>query len=626
MAQNLVQITIEGPGSQGLNSEITPYQQTAEFALKADNAVIDRIGRLAAREAFSDYISSNNLDLDVTETFDIVRLESLEPSESAYTPIVKPLPNTDTEFGESEYSLGQYDGAELEPASTLRSSNSITDRVKENEYYTGEYSGGGSTIYAEYSGRNDRGSNKKVVLAIVGIGTGLKDDDGIPIYNRHIACTITEDGISKINEIQPTNGLTKCQIVTLKDSFFVFSKQDPPMVYTNGDVSKLSDMPNYTPPQDDVNIYAEELDGDIACSAYGRLWVSGAGNDYNTIYYSDLLVPEQWYDGTTDNNGQPEDARNTGGIIDVSEYWPNGSDKIQGIAAHNGFLVVFGVNSILIYSGAQGDPAGATDASGNFIQGSGLELQDAIRDVGLVNQDAMCNIGTDLLFVDSLGVRSLGRVIQEKSTPISEPSLNVASVIREDIATNRETVRLMHMSSKSLATCLFPSTSEAYVFQLGQPGMTGGMRTTKWLGCDFMDSVTVRSVEGNQELLAGRNKRGLTSYYGYSQPTDYQMAYESTTLIGGDELMRKLVPKSVSFSYKSEEANNLSIQWGFGSNPLPFSKKVKNKPNAPVFTTNKVNLSASGEMLRIGFETTISGKGFSMQNVSVNTLVGRLIV
>ena len=246
--------------------------------------------------------------------------------------------------------------------------------------------------------------------------------------------------------------------------------------------------------------------------------------------------------------------------------------------------------------------------------------------MGLVNQDAMCNIGTDLLFVDSLGVRSLGRVIQEKSTPISEPSLNVASVIREDIAKNRETVRLMHMSSKSIATCLFPSTSEAYVFQLGQPGMTGGLRTTKWLGCDFMDSVTVRSAEGNQELLAGRNKRGLTAYYGYSQPTDYQMAYESTTLMGGDELMRKLVPKSVSFSYKSEEANNLSIQWGFGSNPLPFSKKVKNKPNAPVFTTNKVNLSASGEMLRIGFETTISGKGFSMQNVSVNTLVGRLIV
>jgi len=618
MAQQLVQVSIEGPGSQGLNSEITPYQQTAEFALRADNAVIDRIGRLAAREAFADYISTNNINLGAGETFDVVRVESLEPLGSTTGPITKPIPNKPTEYDNSEYGFGQWNGDQLEEVTTR--STALDENKKRNEYNEGEYT------VAEYSGRSDINSNGKIILALIGIGNGNLDTNGVPVYTRYIGCTVTDQGLSVINEIRPTNGLTNCQIVTFKDSFLVFSKGDAPTIYTNGSVSKLSDMPNYTPPQDDVNIYVQELDGDIACSAYGRLWVSGAGNDYNTIYYSDLLVPEQWYDGTTNNNGQAEDARNTGGIIDVSEYWPNGSDKIQGIAAHNGFLVVFGVNSILIYAGAQGDPAGATDASGNFVQGSGLQLQDAIRDVGLVNQDAMCNIGTDLLFVDSLGVRSLGRVIQEKSTPISEPSLNVASVIREDIAKNRETVRLMHMSSKSIATCLFPSTSEAYVFQLGQPGMTGGLRTTKWLGCDFMDSVTVRSAEGNQELLAGRNKRGLTAYYGYSQPTDYQMAYESTTLMGGDELMRKLVPKSVSFSYKSEEANNLSIQWGFGSNPLPFSKKVKNKPNAPVFTTNKVNLSASGEMLRIGFETTISGKGFSMQNVSVNTLVGRLIV
>ena len=623
MAQQLVQISIEGPGSQGLNSEITPYQQTAEFALKADNAVIDRIGRLAAREAFADYISNNNINIGTGETFDLVRIEAIEPLGSTTGPITKPIPNVPTEYDKSEYSLGQWSGDELEEIttkSTRESDPTLLDLIRRNEYNEGEYT------VAEYSGRSDINSDGKIIFALAGIGKGFLDDNNVPIYSRYIGCTVTSNGLSVINEIMPTNGLTKCQVVTFKDSILVFSKGDAPMIYTNGSVSKLSDMPNYTPPQDDANIYVQELDGDIACSAYGRLWVSGAGNDYNTIYYSDLLVPYQWYDGTTGNNGAPEDARNTGGIIDVSEYWPNGSDKIQGIAAHNGFLVVFGVNSILIYSGAQGDPAGATDASGNFVQGSGLKLEDAIRDVGLVNQDAMCNIGTDLLFVDSLGVRSLGRVIQEKSTPISEPSLNVASVIREDIAKNRDTVRLMHMSSKSIATCLFPSTSDAYVFQLGQPGISGGMRTTRWLGCDFMDSVTVRSADGNKELLAGRNDRGLTVYYGYSQPTDYQMQYESTTLLGGDALMRRMVPKSVSFSYKSEEANNLEIQWGFGSNPLPFSKKVKNKPNAPLFTTNKVNLSASGEMLRIGFETTIAGKGFSMQNVSVNTLVGRLIV
>ena len=613
MAQQLAQISIEGPGSQGLNSEISPYQQTAEFALKADNAVIDRIGRLAAREAFADYISRNNINLGAGETFDLVRIESLMPLESPSAPITKPIPNKPTEYNESEYGLGQWDGDELEEIPLVRLDfeiGGLIENTKRNEYNEGEYT------VAEYSGRSDINSDGTIIFVLAGIGKGRKDENGVPIYSRYIGCTVTDDGLSTINEIQPTNGLTNCQVVTFKDSILVFSKGDAPTIYTNGSVSKLSDVPGYTPPQDDTNIYVQELDGDIACSAYGRLWVSGAGNDYNTIYYSDLLVPYQWYDGTTANNGMPADARNTGGIIDVSEYWPNGSDKIQGIAAHNGFLVVFGVNSILIYSGAQGDPAGD----------NGLKLEDAIRDVGLVNQDAMCNIGTDLLFVDSLGVRSLGRVIQEKSTPISEPSLNVASIIREDIANNRDTVRLMHMNSKSLAVCLFPSTQESYVFQLGQPGMTGGLRTTKWLDCDFMDSVTVRSPEGNQELLAGRNDRGVNVYYGYSQPAPYKMAYESTTLLGGDVLMRRMVPKSVSFSYKSEEANDLSIQWGFGSNPLPFSKNVKNKPNAPLFTTNKVNLSASGEMLRIGFETTIAGKGFSMQNVSVNTLVGRLIV
>lgn len=613
MAQQLAQISIEGPGSQGLNSEISPYQQTAEFALKADNAVIDRIGRLAAREAFADYISRNNINLGAGETFDLVRIESLIPLESPSAPITKPIPNQPTEYNESEYGLGQWDGDELEEIPLVRLDfeiGGLIENTKRNEYNEGEYT------VAEYSGRSDINSDGTIIFVLAGIGKGRKDENGVPIYSRYIGCTVTDDGLSTINEIQPTNGLTNCQVVTFKDSILVFSKGDAPTIYTNGSVSKLSDVPGYTPPQDDTNIYVQELDGDIACSAYGRLWVSGAGNDYNTIYYSDLLVPYQWYDGTTANNGMPADARNTGGIIDVSEYWPNGSDKIQGIAAHNGFLVVFGVNSILIYSGAQGDPAGD----------NGLKLEDAIRDVGLVNQDAMCNIGTDLLFVDSLGVRSLGRVIQEKSTPISEPSLNVATIIREDIANNRDTVRLMHMNSKSLAVCLFPSTQESYVFQLGQPGMTGGLRTTKWLDCDFMDSVTVRSPEGNQELLAGRNDRGVNVYYGYSQPAPYKMAYESTTLLGGDVLMRRMVPKSVSFSYKSEEANDLSIQWGFGSNALPFSKNVKNKPNAPLFTTNKVNLSASGEMLRIGFETTIAGKGFSMQNVSVNTLVGRLIV
>ena len=652
MAQDLVQVSIEGPGSQGLNSEISPYQQTAEFALKADNAVIDRIGRLAAREAFSEYIKRNDFKeeaaLGDNQVWDIVRMEDLQPQGQPTPPVPVPKPNL-AEFNSepaTEFYDCQFNGTQIEHTVPLtrmaRTSPNQYKRNTDNEYVTGIFTN------AEFDGRNNLGYlDDRVVFCIIGIGTGKTDSvTNAPLYDRYICASLTREGLKTIKYTQgeyagkllsPTNGLNNCQVVPFRDSFYIFSYGDAPMVYNaNGTAENLSDVAGYIPPRDDDFVYAPELNGDVATAAYGRLWVSGVGGDYNRIYYSDLLIAHQWYDGTTNADGSAgEDSQNTGGFIDVGEYWPHGSDSVQAIAAHNGALFVFGVRSILAYSGADGDPAGDPSTGAG-----GLKLEDTIKDVGIVAQDALCNIGTDLLFVDSMGVRSLGRVIQEKSTPISEPSLNVATVIRQDIAIFRESIRLLHFSSRSLVVCLIPGkivdeqVGVSYVFQLGQPSISGGLKVTRWLDCDFLDAVTIRTPLENNELLGGRNGRGVTAYYNYEPQTKYRLAYESTTLLGGDQLMRKLVPKSVSFSYKSKEANNLVIKWGFGSNPLPFLKKVKNKSNAPEFTTNKVNLSASGEMLRIGFETDIlprketgvAGYGFSMQNVSVNTLVGRLIV
>ena len=54
MAQPLQQVSLSGMGFQGLNTELSPINSTAEFALVADNFVIDEVGRLGAREAFSD--------------------------------------------------------------------------------------------------------------------------------------------------------------------------------------------------------------------------------------------------------------------------------------------------------------------------------------------------------------------------------------------------------------------------------------------------------------------------------------------------------------------------------------------------------------------------------------------
>jgi hypothetical protein len=574
MASQLRQLSVRSPGSEGLSSEISPFQASTEFALRADNAVIDRVGRLACREAFADLISKYDGGSD---TYDIVRLCQLQGEDAprnVYT----------AEFGEAEFKNAEYNGFRVEGGIKVDSTFGLM--------------GEGSPYLRKKKFRGTMGDTIKPVADVQ--------------YEAYVGFYQEGDELKIIEDIRPANGLTNAAIVVLNAEAYVFSKGEEVMVWDGNDARKLSETSNYFPPQQEGEILAELIDGDIACAAYGRLWVSGVNDDYQTVYFSDMLQGHRWYDG----NSVMDDDQNTAGIIDVAEYWPDGQDTITGIAAHNGFLVIFGRKSILIYSGAQGDPSGE----------QGLKLEDAIRDVGLVNQDAMCNIGTDHLFVDSLGVRSIGRVIQEKSAPVSEPSMNIASLIRPLIQTYSRTMKLLHMPSKSLMVCLIPAMREAFVFQLGRPSATGGLKITRWTDCDFLDVITVRTELENKTILGGRDSRGLLVYEGYKQPKDYAFRYESTVLAGSDNLMQTMIPKSSSFSFHAEKTPTvLNATWGFGSD-MEYSRPLRNPKGKSEFKTVTTSLNGTGEMLRIGFDSMIEGDELAMQQITLNILLGRIIV
>lgn len=614
--QQLQQVSIPAPGGQGLNTEITPFQPQSDFAIVADNAVVDRVGRLASREAFADYVTESDIQTPPQGGYDVVRMASVEVDE--WIP-PSHVPMTDAEYGESEYFLAEWSGG----ASTRDLFETVSTP---SEFGLGMFG------VSEWNGDSNLASMRDVVFGLIGTGSfqpGEMSKYGMAEFGEgeftdgrvqgdlketeYVGFALDRGKIRRIDQIRPSNGRTNAQLVPFKDSIFVFSKGDPAMFYYNGLAQKISDHPDYIPPQDQNGVIAQEIDGDIACAAYGRLWVSGVGGDYDTIYWSDLLVPYQWYDGSVEQ----EDSQNTAGIIDVREYWPTGNDKIQGIAAHNGYLVIFGRHSILIYSGAQGDPAGE----------GGLKLEDAIRDVGLVNQDAMCNVGSDHLFVDSLGVRSLGRVIQEKSTPLGEPSMNVSSAIRQLIANNRDTVRLSHLQSKSMAVCLFPEQRIAYAFQLGQPSASGGYRVTKWTDCDWYDGITVRTSREDLTLLGGRDSRGVLQYSGYQQPTPYTFSYEGSVMSQSGNIMQNMIPKTASYSFESPDVGDLTATWGFGAE-LSYSRKTKERATSKGgdFRTARVSMNGSGEMLRVGFNAVIDGEELSMQQITVNTMAGRVIL
>jgi hypothetical protein len=123
------------------------------------------------------------------------------------------------------------------------------------------------------------------------------------------------------------------------------------------------------------------------------LWIVDNATDTQTIYWSDLLIGNDFSGGSS-------------GSINVTKAWPDGYDEVVALAAHNNNLVIFGEHSILLYEGAD-SPAS-------------MKLADTVSGVGCIDRNSVQSIGTDVLFMSNSGLRSLGRAIQEKALPLSD--------------------------------------------------------------------------------------------------------------------------------------------------------------------------------------------------------------
>jgi hypothetical protein len=417
-------------------------------------------------------------------------------------------------------------------------------------------------------------------------------------------------------------------LTTGNDRLLLFAKNKPFLRLDNDDYFISVDAKW-------INLSGTEhpIDGDIAVSAYGRVWVSGVGGDYHKIHYSGLLNENMWYDARAD-----ADSFNDAGIIDVREYWPVDGDTIVNIHAHNGFLIVFGRNSILVYANADtGNPAGE----------NGIQLRDTISNVGLVRRDAICNIGTDVLFVDDTGVRSIGRVIQEKSSPVTEASLNVRKTIQQAIKqelavdTGRSAIKMEYMPSKSMAVVLFRNLELAFTMQTNMPSKTGGLKVTRWRDCCWNDSFEAKRGDEDIVYLAGRPNRGLMKYQGYLQDETYEMSYMGMAI--GQAPFQQVIPKSVIYTvYSNSLPGDATANWGFGDRVVGnYDFRINSDAPGSSFGVDefdigqyglgdsyyfnyKVHTSGSGELFRVGRDIEIKGDYFALQEISINSAIGRI--
>jgi hypothetical protein len=354
----------------------------------------------------------------------------------------------------------------------------------------------------------------------------------------------------------------------------------------------------------------------IVISAYGRLWTANSTADNVTVYFSDLLAGHVWSTGTS-------------GTLDISRVWPNGSDEITGLAAHNGFLLIFGKRQILIYAGA--------------TTPSSMTLSDAVSNIGCIARDSIANTGSDVIFLSNSGIRSFLRTIQEKSAPLRDLSKNV----RNDLMTivNAETlanIKAVYSESNAFYLINFPTATQTYCFDTKAALQDGSSRVTVW------DSITPTAflAKRNGDLLIGKN--GYVGKYGtyLDHASTYRLQYYTTYADLGQPNVTSIL-KRIAVVVIGGSSQGFIIKWGYDFSGQYYSTTLQipqstvaeygiaeyGSNGVPVaYYSDGISLqtlvgqtTGSGKTVQTGYEVQINGYPVSIQKIEIQAKNGKLV-
>lgn len=352
-------------------------------------------------------------------------------------------------------------------------------------------------------------------------------------------------------------------------------------------------------------------EGNIVLAAYGRLWTAGDTAAPSTVYWSDTLIGDGWTEGAS-------------GSIDVNTYWPNGFDTVQGLAFHNGYLIIFGMNSILLYSGAD-DPA------------NDLALRDTVAGTGCVARDSIQHTGSDVLFLSSTGVRTLGRTLEQSSIPIGEVTQNVRTELIFQVNMESTGINSVYSPEEGFYLLIFEESNHVYCIDMQQVLENGARRITYWPGTIF--NCFCRQSDGT--LLTG-GISGVGVYNGYLDDDEsYRYQYYSPALTFGSQGNIKIV-KKINPIMIGPSGAAVSVFWGYGYSSS-FSSEVvylsgggsaeygvgeygiSEYSSGIIVNDRTLNTTGAGEEVTIGIELDINGSRFSLQQISVLALIGRIV-
>ena len=513
--KQLETVSVLSPGFYGLNTQDSSVTLSSNFALTADNCVIDKFGRLGARQGW----------------------------EQQTTTGVDELGNLTIEM------LAEHVNAD-DTVVTLSAGN--------QKLFTG------------------------------GIDAVLTD--------------VTPNGY--------TISANNWKVATLNDHALITQKAHETLVYTESDTPVVQKLADYTGL---AQAYGTSYPRDVI-AAYGRFWV----HDGSTVYWTTDIADTAF----------PAFSGGTSGFLNIAAVLPNNVDTITALAAHNDFLIIFCERNIVIYSGAN-DPLGE------------FKLSDVIAGVGCVARDSVQSTGNDLIFLSDTGVRSLGRLIQEKSLPMRDLSRNVRDDLLEtmglefNIVGSFDKVRSVYSEINAFYLLSFPSTSEIYCLDMRQALEDGSSRVTAWT-----TKTTAFLRTRSRSLLLGK-KNGIGLYGGYlDNNAQYRMKYFSNYMDMENSSMTKMV-KKVSITVIGGSGQDFIIKTSYdylGANfsyPFTINEGLGSEFNIGEYglaeytagvLIDRVNaqVQGTGKVVQIGFEANVEGSEISVQKLDMFVKTGRI--
>ena len=358
--------------------------------------------------------------------------------------------------------------------------------------------------------------------------------------------------------------------------------------------------------------------GNELLAAYGRLWTCDVTDNSYTLYWSSLLAGDDWHGGSS-------------GSLDLTTVWPNGYDEVIALAEHNNFLLVFGKKNVLVFTGAQ-SPA------------TSLALHDTVEGTGCIARDSIKSTGTDLLFLSNRGIMSLGRIIQEKSLPLRDVSMNVrsdllAAIAEEtDVDGQKENINSIYDPTNAFYLLSLPSSGLVFCFDVRQVLENGSFRATTWSALEPLAFTLL----ADDSLYMGHSS-GLIRYGSYLDNTaTYQLRYFSNPNDFQSPSNLKFL-KKFNLTIIGGQNTETVLNWGYDytesytKQAFTFSSGVPAEygiaeynttgeyTGSVVVNTPKVNASGNGSVLTIGIEAAINNSPFSIQKIDIHALVGRMI-